>query len=301
MALTDGDKKYAGSLNSAMIAGPEGRAAQEYANHFLEPGYEDITKVYIEQHYEGYTEENQESWRTLYDRQMAFLATHASGVYLSGARSINLVRDHIPYLEGQKSVNHFLQKLTGWQSRAVPGYLPAKTFFACLARREFPTTVVIRPKESLDYLPEPDIFHEIFGHCPLLTNPWFAEFTHTYGKLGLQATKEERVYLARLYWMTIEFGLVDTPAGLRIYGGGILSSPKETVYSLSAEPEHQAFDPLEAMRTPYRIDILQPLYFVLPELKRLFEVAQEDIMGMVERGMQLGLHAPKFPPKPKAA
>jgi phenylalanine-4-hydroxylase len=109
------------------------------------------------------------------------------------------------------------------------------------------------------------------------------------------------VYLARLYWMTIEFGLVDTPAGRRIYGGGILSSPKETVYSLSSEPEHQAFDPLEAMRTPYRIDILQPLYFVLPELKRLFDVAQEDIMGMVERGMQLGLHAPKFPPKPKAA
>ncbi len=94
---------------------------------------------------------------------------------------------------------------------------------------------------------------------------------------------------------------MDTPEGRRIYGGGILSSPKETVYSLSSEPEHQVFDPLEAMRTPYRIDILQPLYFVLPDLKRLFEVAQEDIMDMVERGMQLGLHAPKFPPKPIAA
>lgn len=105
------------------------------------------------------------------------------------------------------------------------------------------------------------------------------------------------MYLARLYWMTIEFGLVDTPAGRRIYGGGILSSPKETVYSLSEAPEHQAFDPLECMRTPYRIDILQPLYFVLPELKRLFELAHEDIMGMVQQAMALGLHTPKFPPK----
>jgi phenylalanine-4-hydroxylase len=105
------------------------------------------------------------------------------------------------------------------------------------------------------------------------------------------------VYLERLYWMTIEFGLMDTPQGRKIYGGGILSSPKETVYSLSNEPEHQAFDPIEAMRTPYRIDILQPLYFVLPNLKRLFDLAHEDIMGMVHKGMQLGLHAPKFPPK----
>jgi phenylalanine-4-hydroxylase len=155
----------------------------------------------------------------------------------------------------------------------------------------------IRTPEELDYLQEPDIFHEIFGHCPLLTNPWFAEFTHTYGKLGLAASKEERVYLARLYWLTIEFGLLDTSQGQRIYGGGILSSPKETLYCLSDAPQRLAFDPIEAMRTPYRIDILQPLYFVLPELKRLFELAHEDIMAMVQQAMRLGLHAPKFPPK----
>ena len=183
--MTEGDKKYAGSLNHAMIAGPEGRAAQEYANRFGEPGYDDITKVYIEQLYEGYTQENQQSWRTLYDTQMAYLTTHASEVYLSGARSINLVRDHIPYLQGPQSVNHFLAKLTGWKSRAVPGYLPAKAFFACLARREFPTTVVIRPQESLHYLPEPDIFHDIFGHVPLHADPVFADFLQTYGKAAL--------------------------------------------------------------------------------------------------------------------
>jgi phenylalanine-4-hydroxylase len=179
----------------------------------------------------------------------------------------------------------------------VPALIPFQTFFELLASKRFPVATFIRTPEELDYLQEPDIFHEIFGHCPLLTNPWFAEFTHTYGKLGLAASKEQRVYLARLYWMTIEFGLVDTPAGRRIYGGGILSSPKETVYSLSGAPEHQAFDPLEAMRTPYRIDILQPLYFVLPDLKRLFQLAQEDIMGLVQQAMTLGLHAPKFPPK----
>ncbi|MCY4124349.1 MAG: phenylalanine 4-monooxygenase, partial [Pseudomonas sp.] len=184
-----------------------------------------------------------------------------------------------------------------WQVARVPALIPFQTFFELLASKRFPVATFIRTPEELDYLQEPDIFHEIFGHCPLLTNPWFAEFTHTYGKLGLAATKEQRGYLARLYWMTIEFGLMDTPNGRKIYGGGILSSPKETVYSLSGEPEHQAFDPIEAMRTPYRIDILQPVYFILPELKRLFDLAHEDIMGMVAQAQQLGLHAPKFPPK----
>ena len=173
--------KMSGSLNHAMIDGPQGRAAQEYANRFGEPGFQDITKAYIDQNYAGYTGENQETWRILYDRQMEFLADNASGVYLSGAASIKLVRDWIPYLEGPKSVNTYLQRLTGWQSKAVPGYLPAKAFFACLARREFPTTVVLRPKSSIDYLPQPDIFHDVFGHVPLLADPVFADFLQTFG------------------------------------------------------------------------------------------------------------------------
>ncbi len=118
----------------------------------------------------------------------------------------------------------------------------------------------------------------------MLTNPWFAEFTHTYGKLGLQASKEERVYLARLYWMTIEFGLVDTPQGQRIYGGGILSSPKgNRLFACRTSLSIRRSIRWNAMRTPYRIDILQPLYFVLPNLKRLFDLAHEDIMGMVKQ------------------
>ncbi|TWI46323.1 phenylalanine 4-hydroxylase [Pseudomonas duriflava] len=175
--------------------------------------------------------------------------------------------------------------------------IPFETFFQLLANKQFPVATFIRTPAELDYLQEPDIFHEVFGHCPLLTNPFFAEFTHIYGLLGLSATKEERIFLARFYWMTIEFGLIDTPLGRRIYGGGILSSPKETIYALSGEPDHLPFDPIEAMRTPYRIDILQPVYFVLPELKRLFQVAHEDVMSMVHEAMRLGLHKPRFPIK----
>jgi phenylalanine-4-hydroxylase len=245
-----------------------------------------------------YTAEEHAVWNTLITRQLKVIEGRACQEYLDGIEKLGLPHDRIPQLG---EINKVLGETTGWQVARVPALIPFQTFFELLASKQFPVATFIRTREELDYLQEPDIFHEIFGHCPLLTNPWFAEFTHTYGKLGLQATKEERVYLARLYWMTIEFGLVDTPQGQRIYGGGILSSPKETVYCLSDEPEHQAFDPLECMRTPYRIDILQPLYFTLPNLKRLFDLAHEDIMGMVKQAMQMGLHAPKFPPKPKAA
>ncbi len=271
MATTERDQKYAGSLNSAMIDGPEGRAAQECANRFGEPGYTDITKVYIAQRYEGYTEENQESWRTLYDKQMAYLTTHASSVYLSGARSINLVRDYIPYLEGPKSVNHFLQTLTGWQSRAVPGYLPAKAFFACLARREFPTTVVIRPKESLHYLPEPDIFHDIFGHVPLHADPVFADFLQTYGKAALLTNDPYHTErLARLFWFTVEFGLIREGGEVKLYGSGLISSPGESVHALtSTEVDRRPFDLDTVCNTSFEIDHYQPILYVLESFAQL--------------------------------
>src|SRR3546814_20834810 len=144
------------------------------------------------------------------------------------------------------------------------------------ASKTLPGATSNRTPDKLYYPHAPAIFHEVFGHGPLLTNPCSAEFTHTYGQLGLKASKEERVFLARLYWMTVEFGLVETPAGLRIYGGGILSSPKETLYSLYAEPERQPFDAREAMRTPYRIDILQPPYFGLPDPQPLFHPTQPN-------------------------
>ena len=284
MALTEGDKKYAGSLNSAMIDGPEGRAAQEYANHFGEAGFADITKVYIEQHYQGYSEENQTSWRTLYDQQMAYLTAHASSVYLSGARSINLVRDHIPYLQGPQSVNHFLQKLTGWQSRAVPGYLPAKTFFACLARREFPTTVVIRPKESLHYLPEPDIFHDIFGHVPLHADPVFADFLQTYGRAALLTNDPYHTErLARLFWFTVEFGLIREEGQIKLYGSGLISSPGESVHALnSSEVERRPFDLDTVCNTSFEIDHYQPILYVLESFQQLRDAMNSYANRLIE-------------------
>jgi len=241
-----------------------------------------------------YPEAEHQVWHTLISRQMKLLEGRACQEYLDGIEQLRLPRERIPQLG---EINQMLQATTGWRVARVPALIPFQTFFELLASKQFPVATFIRTPEELDYLQEPDIFHEIFGHCPLLTNPWFAEFTHTYGKLGLAASKQERVYLARLYWLTIEFGLLDTSQGRRIYGGGILSSPRETLYALSEMPEQHLFDPIEAMRTPYRIDILQPVYFVLPELKRLFELAQDDIMGMVQQAMRLGLHPPKFPPK----
>ena len=241
-----------------------------------------------------YTATEHATWRTLIERQLRLLPGRACQEYLDGLERLDLPRERIPQLD---EINRVLADATGWRVARVPALIPFQTFFELLASRQFPVATFIRRPEELDYLQEPDIFHELFGHCPLLTNPWFAAFTHAYGRLGLAASKEERACLARLYWMTLEFGLVDTPAGRRIYGGGILSSPKESVYCLSEAPEHLPFDPVEAMRTPYRIDILQPVYFVLPALRRLFELAGEDLMAKVREAMRLGLHAPKFPPR----
>lgn len=245
-----------------------------------------------------YPPEEHRVWATLLQRQLAIVQGRACQEYLDGLTMLDLPHDRIPQLG---DINRVLKATTGWQVARVPALIPFQTFFELLASRQFPVATFIRTEEELDYLQEPDIFHEIFGHCPLLTNPWFAEFTHAYGKLGLAANKEQRAYLARLYWMTIEFGLLQTDSGVKIYGGGILSSPKETLYSLSNTPQLQAFDPLEAMRTPYRIDILQPLYFVLPSLQHLFELAQQDLMALVEQARTLGLRAPTFSPKEAVA
>jgi phenylalanine-4-hydroxylase len=260
-----------GNLNHAMIDGPQGKAAQEYANRFGEPGFHDITKAYIGQNYSGYTAENQETWRVLYDRQMAYLANNASEVYLRGARSINLVRDHIPYLEGPQSVNTFLMPLTGWQSKAVPGYLPAKAFFACLARREFPTTIVIRSRESIDYLPEPDIFHDIFGHVPLHADPIFADFLQTYGKAAVSTDDPHHTErLARLFWFTVEFGLIREGGRNRLYGSGLISSPGESAHALdSKDVDRRPFDLETVCNTSFEIDHYQPILYVLESFDQL--------------------------------
>ncbi len=289
MPQHDKQQKFPGSLNSAMIDGPEGDAAQEYANHFGEPGYTDISKVYIRQNYAGYSAENQEVWQTLFDRQMGYLEEMASNVYLSGARAIKLGRDHLPYLEGPKSINNYLAKLTGWQSRAVPGYLPATAFFACLARREFPTTIVLRPKESIDYLPEPDMFHDVFGHVPLHADPTFGDFLQTYGKAA--ATTEDNFHverLARLFWFTVEFGLIRENGKVKLYGSGLISSPGESRHALtSKDVDRRPFDLETVCNTAFEIDHYQPILYVLESFDQLRDAmntyAQKILSGQPAR------------------
>ncbi|MDM7860079.1 phenylalanine 4-monooxygenase [Alteromonas sp. ASW11-36] len=251
-------------------------------------------KGYIE-----WTEEENQIWSELYARQIDLLEGRACQQYMHGIDLLNMSVNKVPQLP---DINAVLQETTGWQTAEVPALIPFGEFFRLLANKQFPVATFIRTREEFDYLQEPDIFHEIFGHCPLLTNPAFAHFTHTYGKLGLAASKEDRIFLARLYWFTVEFGLMKTAEGLRIYGGGILSSPGETIYALESDkPERVAFDPMTVLRTPYRIDIMQPIYYVLEQAGDLDALADMDIMGMVQKAKALGLFEPKFPPKEKLA
>ncbi|WNC69669.1 phenylalanine 4-monooxygenase [Thalassotalea nanhaiensis] len=246
-----------------------------------------------------WTEEENSTWQKLYARQVACIKNKACDEFTLGLEKLNLPEDRIPQLD---EVSKVLLKETGWQCHQVPALIGFGEFFRLLSERKFPVATFIRTTEEFDYLQEPDIFHEIFGHCPLLTNPSFANFTQLYGEIGLNASKEDRVFLARLYWFTIEFGLLNTENGLRIYGGGILSSPGETLYAMHDESVirkelDNAEQLVDVYRTPYRIDIMQPIYFMLNSIKELDKIGKLDLLALVEQAKKLGLHEPMFPPK----
>lgn len=241
-----------------------------------------------------YTDEEHETWSILYNRQVEILPERACDEFIDGLELLGLAADRIPQLS---EVSQALEQATGWGVARVPALISFDRFFQLLSDRQFPVATFIRTREELDYLQEPDIFHEIFGHCPLLTNPAFAALTQIFGESGLKAGKEERVYLARLYWFTIEFGLVKTGAGKRIYGGGILSSYKETLSCLGSEPVHQPFEVNRALRTPYRIDIVQPLYFVINALNELQQLGESDLLALVHDAMQQPMYDPLFKPE----
>lgn len=244
-----------------------------------------------------YSDEEHAIWATLYARQDAAIRGKACDEFFQGLDLLKLSRDRVPQLP---EVSAVLRRETGWEVAPVPALIPFSEFFKLLSEKKFPAATFIRTREELDYLQEPDIFHEIFGHTPLLTNRHFADFTEAYGKLGLAASKEDRVFLARMYWFTVEFGLIQPPGKpLRIYGGGILSSIGETEYAFSStEPQRKRFNLMDALRTPYRIDIMQPLYYYLEDFRELFEIANMDLMGLVAQAKAKGLYAPLFPPKP---
>ena len=250
-----------------------------------------------------WTDEENETWQALITRQLKCVEGKACDEYMHGLEKLNLPNDRVPQLE---EVSKVLRVETGWECAAVPALIGFGEFFRLLSEKKFPVATFIRSKDEFDYLQEPDIFHEIFGHCAMLTNPAFAKFTEAYGKLGLAASKEDRVFLARLYWFTVEFGLMKTEQGLLIYGGGILSSPGETEYAMQDGQAERRFLTNEAqvvdvLRTPYRIDIMQPIYFMIEKMSDLDAIRALDLMALVEQAKALGLHAPKFPPKEKIA
>ena len=239
-----------------------------------------------------YSEAENAIWKTLITRQMACIQDAACDEFLSGLELLSLPDDRIPQLS---EVDEVLEPATGWKTAAVPALIGFDRFFELLSQRRFPVATFIRSRKDLDYIKEPDIFHEIFGHCAMLTNQHFADFTAHYGKLGVSATPQERVYLARLYWFTVEFGLVRHGDSFRVIGGGILSSPGETRYAFSHEAQISPLDPLQVLRTPYRIDIMQPEYFLLDDLAHMTALTRLDLMALVHQAMDLGLLPAKFP------
>ncbi len=224
----------------------------------------------VPQHYENYTADEQAIWRTLYERQLSLMPDHAAPEFMAGLRLLGADSQHIPVLE---QASERLQRLTGFEVIGVPGLIPEADFFAHLAERRFPVTVWMRRRDELDYLVEPDLFHDFFGHLPMLAHTVFANFIQAYGALGARAsTPAQLKMLARLYWYTVEFGLVATSKGLRAYGAGILSSSGETVYATRATgPARIGFDLQRVLRTNYLIDAYQKTYFVLDDIEQLFD------------------------------
>jgi phenylalanine-4-hydroxylase len=236
----------------------------------------------ISQGWDAYTPEEHATWVTLYERQQGVLPGRACDAFLKGLDALDLHGAGIPDFE---RMSETLRALTGWSVVAVPGLVPDDVFFDHLANRRFPAGNFIRKPDQLDYLEEPDVFHDVFGHVPMLTDPVFADYMAAYGRGGARALQLGRLAnLARLYWYTVEFGLMQTAEGLRIYGAGIVSSRTESIFSLEdPSPNRIAFDLERVMRTPYRIDDFQQVYFVIPSLEELQDVTQQDFGGLYAR------------------
>jgi phenylalanine-4-hydroxylase len=227
-----------------------------------------------DQDYDRYTAADHDTYKRLYARQLAQLPGLACEEFIAAVQQLG-APDQIPRFD---SISERLFRATGWQVVGVPGLIPEEAFFSLLAARKFPVTDWIRQPHEFDYVVEPDIFHDLFGHVPLLFNPMFADYMQAYGAGGMKASRLDACeLLARLYWYTVEFGLIHTPQGLRAYGAGILSSASELRHSVqSREPRRVAFDLKRLMRSNYRIDTFQATYFVIDSFEQLFKATAPD-------------------------
>ena len=239
----------------------------------------------VDQDHSAYTDAQHDRWRRLFRRQMELVPGRACAAYLRAL-------DALPYQDGIprfEEVNALLGATTGWQLVAVPGLVPDLAFFEHLANRRFPVTHWIREEHEFAYIVEPDVFHDFFGHVPMLFDPVFADYMQSYGQGGLKAEGLNALsWLARLYWYTVEFGLIREPEGLRSYGAGILSSPGEVDYAVSSpKPRRVLFDLRRIMRSLYRIDAYQETYFVIDSFQQLFDATEPDFTPLYRELKQL--------------
>ncbi|MEL6645129.1 MAG: phenylalanine 4-monooxygenase [Pseudomonadota bacterium] len=238
-----------------------------------------------------YDPEETEVWGLLFDRQMAFLADHACAAYLDGQRSLGLEAGQVPQVA---DINARLADLTGAGVEAVDALIPQEQFSTLLSKRRFPMATFIRRREHLDYIEEPDIFHECFGHCPMLTNEAFCLFMERFGALSLSLGEAYQERLFRLFWFTVEFGLIREDGRLKAFGAGIMSSPAEARHAMGPDAVAEPFDLLTVLRTPYRIDIVQPVYFVIDSFDALAAVLETDVKAALDRAAALGDLPPRF-------
>lgn len=253
--------------------------AEKSSGAVLRGNYDVANERYeVSQDWERYTPEEHALWRRLYERQAKLIPGRACDEFIEGLARMG-ASDQIPRFD---ETSDALFKATGWRLVAVPGLIPDQVFFEHLAHRRFPVTWWLRTPEEFDYIVEPDVFHDFFGHVPLLFNPIFADHMQAYGVGGLKALKLGGLScLSRLYWYTVEFGLIQTDQGLRVYGAGILSSGGEVVYCLDdKKPRRIAFDVERIMRTLYKIDSYQETYFVIQSFKQLFADTEPDFTSL---------------------
>jgi phenylalanine-4-hydroxylase len=246
----------------------------------------------VEQPWASYGAGDHAVWAQLFARQREVLVGRACDEFFAAQEALHMSADAIPRFD---ELNKVLRATTGWELIGVEGLLPEQVFFDHLAHRRFPVTWWIRRPDQIDYISEPDLFHDLFGHVPLLMNPVFADYMQAYGRGGMKAFDlgaEALTNLTRLYWYTVEFGLIRTEAGLRIYGSGIVSSRGESIYCLeSPAPNRIGFDLERVMRTRYRIDTYQQTYFVIDSFEQLFEATRPDFAPIYARLEPL----PSFP------
>ena len=237
--------------------------------------------IYIEQDYDAYTTEDHEVWQTLCSRQLESLKDKACRQFFEGLERTGLDTSRVPRLD---DINARVRPITGWLARAVPGYIDSRYFFKSLQARIYPTTVTLRSKENLDYLEEPDIFHDVFGHVALQADTEYGELLRALGDINeITTTDQDVLEITRLFWFTIEFGLIRENGQSRILGSGLLSSYGEAIHCLSERVDRRPFRLSEVIAQPFRIDVYQDVLFIAESLEQLIEASKVLIYQIKER------------------